>query len=449
VSSTEGGEGRTTGGFGVGPGPEYPQSPDLPSNPNERVGRRDPVERSERRALMAERPRMAAPMPRQTKPNLVWGKVVLGIALAVGLLGTLYYAFIAADRYMVEARFTVQSVPVVMSSASASSATASSGAGSGGAAANPMGVSAPAQISSSESFILSEYLQSPSAIDDINHIVDLRKMFSNERADFIERLNPQASPERLAKYWSRRLSVDYDPMTSTIVMQSEAFTASDALALAKAALQASDQLINKVSDEGRRDALKIAEVELHRSEDVLNKATKDLNDFQNAKNTIDPTGDITVEQTVITTLQGEIADATSQLGAMTALGTSNGPARAAMAARVASLQKQLEAEKGKLTQAAATAGNPAVANLLSEIQHLQVERNFAESDYATALQNYQMALAQAASTQAYLVTYVTPLLPTTPLRPQRLRMIAITWIVTIVGTGIISLAYSTVREQML
>jgi capsular polysaccharide transport system permease protein len=389
--------------------------------------------------MMAERPRAFMPMPRQTQPRRIWGRVVSAFGACVATAGTIYFCFIAADRYVVETRFTVQAVEGA--SALAGGASGAQGAG---------GIASGAGAGFSDSFMVSEYLQSPTAISDINRSVDLRAMFSSPKADFLEKLTPEASPERLAKYWSRRLTVDYDPMTATIVMQAEAFTPTEAFSLSTAAMQAADQMVNKLSEEGRRDSLRIAETELHRSQEVLVKATKELSDFQNAKNTIDPANDIQVEQTVITTIQGQIADARSQLAAMTALGTGSGPARSAMSAKIAALEQQLLSEKHTLTQqGAATPGAQTTANILSEIQHLQVEQDFAKQGYQSALQAYQAAQAFAASRQRYLVTYVAPAMPVQPVRPQRLRMTLIVWIVCGLGTGVISLIYATIREQML
>jgi capsular polysaccharide transport system permease protein len=401
-----------------------------------RLARRDPVERSERRVMMTERPRALMQLPRQHQPRRIWGRVISLVGVFLALTGTAYFWFVAADRYMVETRFTVQAVQSTVSLP-----------GPNGA---PGGIASGAGAAFSDSFMVSEYLQSEAAINDINRSVDLRKMFSSPKADFIERLNPKATPERLARYWSRRLGVDYDPMTDTIVMQAEAFTPDEAFTLSSADMQAADQLVNKVSEEGRRDSLQIAENELHRSQDVLLKATKELSDFQNSKNTIDPANDIQVEQTVITTIQGEIADARSQLAAMTALGTANGPARNAILARIAALEQQLSSEKHTLTQSGTTAtGAMTTASVLQEIQHLQVEQDFAKQGYQAALQAYEAAQAFAASKQQYLVTYVAPSMPVQPVRPQRLRMIAICWIVSAIGTAIVSLVYATVREQML
>jgi capsular polysaccharide transport system permease protein len=396
---------------------------------------REPLARTERRPFVVERKAVEAPLPHRHTRRAPWTLLIMMLAGAFGIAGTVYYAFIATPGYVSEARFTVRGVD------QGSEKGNESGLGNGGI------TSGAAQVLS-DGFMVAEYLRSPAVVADISRIMDLRKMYNAPNIDFFSRLRPNSTQEDLFRYWSRRQSVDYDQMSGTVVMRIEAFRPEDAFKLANAALEASGRLLNGLTENARRDTMQFAQQELDQAEKRLIKAATELTAFQNAHGVLDPQAGASTAQTMIAEMQGNLATTRAQLASQIALGT-RGPMQKALEARIAAEEAEIRKAQKQLTEQDGSADRSTASALISDIQPLQVERDVAQKDYEYALEFRQAARRGAQRTARYIVTYVTPVMPVEPIEPERFRMIALVWFITVVGGGIIVLLTTTLREHFL
>jgi capsular polysaccharide transport system permease protein len=396
---------------------------------------REPLARTERRPFVVERKAVEAPLPHRRTRRSPWTLLVMILAVGFGLAGTAYYAFIATPGYVVEARFAVRSVD------QGSEKGNESGLGSGGIASSAL-------QALSDGYMVSEYLRSPAVVSDISRIIDLRKMYSAPGIDFISRLAANSTQEDLSRYWSRRQSIDYDQMSGTVVMRIEAFRPEDAIRLANAALDASGQLLNRMTDKARRDTLQFAQQELDKAEARLIKASTELATFQNAHGVLDPQAGASSAQNMIAEMEANLAATRAQLKSQLALGA-RGPMEKALEARIAAGEAEIRNVQKQLTQQGGSADHASASALISDIQPLQAELDVAQKDYEYALEFRQAARRSAERTARYIVTYVSPVMPVEPIEPQRWRMIALVWFVTVVGGGIIVLLTATLREHFL
>jgi capsular polysaccharide transport system permease protein len=396
---------------------------------------REPLARTERRPFVVERKAADAPLPHRRTRRAPWTLLVMILAGAFGLAGTIYYAFIATPGYVAEARFTVRGAD------QGSEKGNDSGLGNGGI------TSGAAQVLS-DGYMVAEYLRSPAVVADISRIMDLRKMYNAPNIDFISRLGANSTQEDLFQYWSRRQSVDYDQMTGTVVLRIVAFRPEDAFKLANAALDSSGQLLNGLTQDARRDTMQFAQQELDQAEKRLTKASTELATFQNAHGVLDPQAGASTAQTMIAEMQGNLATTRAQLASQLALGT-HGPMEKALEARIAAEEAEILKAQKLLTGQDGSVDHSAASALISDIQPLEVERDFAQKDYEYALEFRQAARRSAQRTARYIVTYVTPVMPVEPIEPQRFRMIALVWFITVVGGGIIALLTTALREHFL
>src|SRR5262249_50826810 len=132
---------------------------------------REPLARTERRAFVVERKPAEAPLPHRRTHRAPWTFLVMILAVAFGLAGTVHSAFSATAAYVAEARFAIRSVD------QGSDKGNDSGLGSGG-------ITSAAAQALSDGFMVSEYLRSPAVVADISRIVDLRKIYGVPGIDF-------------------------------------------------------------------------------------------------------------------------------------------------------------------------------------------------------------------------------------------------------------------------
>src|SRR5205085_5367364 len=95
------------------------------------------------------------------------------------------------------------------------------------------------------------------------------------------RLGVHASSEKFLSYYNRHVSVA-EGLGGYLTVEVTAFDPQYAVRLAKAAVQACDEMVDSISARARRDEVRSAEAELARQEDRVRHARKAMTDFQNA-----------------------------------------------------------------------------------------------------------------------------------------------------------------------
>jgi capsular polysaccharide transport system permease protein len=92
--------------------------------------------------------------------------------------------------------------------------------------------------------------------------------------------------------------------------------------------------------------------------------------------------------------------------------------------KIAVIERRIADEREQLGVGQGRDGK-AYADLVGTFESLQVDLNFAEKAYISALSAYDTAVAEARRQSRYLAAYVEPTLAQTPLYPQRLVIILV------------------------
>src|SRR5262249_52906265 len=79
------------------------------------------------------------------------------------------------------------------------------------------------------------------------------------------RLAPKASSERLWKYWQKMTSATVDRVSGLVTIRVLAFSADDALALAKEVQASAERMVDATGSRAREDALRAAQEDLSRA----------------------------------------------------------------------------------------------------------------------------------------------------------------------------------------
>ena len=152
-------------------------------------------------------------MPRRAKPRRFGGWLGLSALLVIGLpslLAIAYYGFIASKQYVTSFQFAVRGP--------SQAALAKS---SGGSAMTSAGAMSP------NSFVVTDYINSPQAIMDVERSLDLKEIFSRPDVDFWARLQLPVFTEDLTKYWNNMVSARFDLISGNITVAVRAFSPAD------------------------------------------------------------------------------------------------------------------------------------------------------------------------------------------------------------------------------
>lgn len=347
----------------------------------------------------------------------------LVLAALPSLAFTLYFGLIAANQYVAEARFAVRSGSMAGVDALASL------------------TGVPSMQVIQDTQIVTNYVESRALVEHLTENADLRDRYSVPEADFYARLDPEKPIERIVKYWNAMSDVEIEMPGGIVVLTVRAFRPNDAVALANAVVEASEQLVNDMNDRARRDAVSNAEHELRLAADRLSNARATLETARNQERMIDAPSEAKKVDTLIAALRTQQLEFEQQYAVARKSVSDDAPQMKDLRSRIDATVRQIEQLQAELTARPVGAGvGPTLAASMSRLSSLELERQIAQTQYTNAAAALERARLASLSKQIYLTTFVRPAAAEEARYPRRVLNSALSvagafslWIVFLAG----------------
>lgn len=343
--------------------------------------------------------------PRIYRPSAGQIAFLLFVGLPT-LLSTLYFGFIATDRFVSEASFVVRSAKAPLS-------------GGLGGLLQVIGISR----SQDDSYSVREYLLSRDAVTALSQRLPVRDIFNRPGADFLARypnVIHGSSDEELYQYYKTRVSVVHGAATGLTTLGVEAFRPEDAVEINRTLLGLGEALVNRMNERIRADAIRFAEAEVKRGEERLVATQIAVTEFRNRELMLDPSQSSLVVAELIGRLSGELAGAAAQLREVEA-SSPNSPQIPGIQRRIAALESQIRLERRRVSN-----DSDGLAEKIANYERLNLQREFAVKALASAMTGLEVARNEAQRQQLYLERVVEPRIADHAGRPLRLRGVLLT-----------------------
>lgn len=371
--------------------------------------------------------------PRQRRGSRgPWRRIPLAFVVVVvlpTLLTILYYALFAAPRYVSEAQFVVraqdQSAPAV---------------GGLGIALESVGISPAA----TDAYIVHEHMTSRDGLAQLSQRMDVEAALGKAPLDLVERyprLFEGRSAEDLHAAFQRFLTVGYDSTNGISTLRVEAFTREDARAMAEGLLAGGETLVNELNARAERDAIAAAAGRREAALTRLAEAQTALTAFRTREGIVDP--EVTVSES--TQLTATLSTTLAQLRAERAQIAAEAPQSPQLVSidnRIAAFERQLAAERARLT---GQAGSLAVK--VGAYQSLMLNQEIADRELAAATAGLLSAQQAADRQRLYLERISGPSEPDKATEPKPLRGILLVLATMLLIYGLGWLIWSGVREH--
>jgi capsule polysaccharide export protein KpsE/RkpR len=200
---------------------------------------------------------------------LAWSAILV-IALPT-LVGAVYYGLIATNQYASDVRFSIRGNDT-------SSADLFSGL------SGMLGTSKSLQ----DSYLVSSYLTSREVVEDVDKKVPLRAIYTKPFIDYLSRLETDAPIDELVEYWQNMVTVAVDETSNTVSVEIRAFSAEDSKAIGIALVEASENLLNRISDRAREDAMRTSVAMSKETEKRVLAAREAFRQFRDQQGNLDP-----------------------------------------------------------------------------------------------------------------------------------------------------------------
>jgi len=363
----------------------------------------------------------------------------LSFALCVvlpALAGAVYFGHVASDRYSAGAGFAVRGVTA--STAGLDGITALTGLAAAGS-------------TTSDSYIVLNYLRSRELVARLEESIDFTAAFADPAIDPLSRMGAGLSVEDRVAYWDRRLFTTFDSNSGIVTFEVQAFSPETARDLAALALRQTQELVNRLSESARRDAVRFAKAEVARAEARLRTAQLALRRFRAEEQLIDPVAAAQLDVELLARLDARLTDLRARITGLAGRVSDDAPTLTRLQAEAAALEDQMAARTERIARTRAEtggAGGAATSALLADYEALEVEREFAQQAYASALTSLEQARIEADRQQRYLAVYAAPVTPEEALYPRRALSAGMVTVVAFTLWGIGALLVGAVRDHL-
>ncbi|GEP58624.1 hypothetical protein [Reyranella soli] len=342
-------------------------------------------------------------MPQRARRARFGGWLGVSALLVIGIptiLAIVYYGFVASSQYVTTFQFAVRGP-------SQASGRTMSTAMTGTTAMSP------------DAFVVTDYINSPQAIADVEGRIELRSVFSKPGIDFWSRLpEHDVSAEELNAYWARMVLAHFDIVSGNVSVSVRAFSPQDSLALAETLIATSDEMFRRLNTQAQEDIVKLANDNLNRAQQQLVAAREQLLTFREKSGLVDADREAAAGVAIVDDLRKQLAGLQAQQTAIRTV-SPNSPNLTSLNSQIASLEAKIRQES-QLGTSQVKAISP---EALRGFQSLDAERQFAEKVYGEALSLRSQAFIMAQNQQSYLALFVKPKLPQTSLYPDRVKSI--------------------------
>jgi capsular polysaccharide transport system permease protein len=381
--------------------------------------------------------------PRRRHRLLTLSRVLFFITVVIPTaFTTVYFGFIAKDRYVSTAELTIDTVTGTGAPPQSSATVTNTTSG----------------LDASQLVMLTaaaDYMASHNIVDELQKKIDLRKMWSTESADWLFRLRHDANSEDIYDYYQRRVGASFDQSTGLITLTTEAFRPEDAQKIGQAVIGRVEERISLLDRNARSGMAQFADAEVERYRKELENARLALQRYQNEHSEINSATVASNFTTLVSGIEQALAQKRAELLSVSKSLTLNAPSVVNVRSQISALESELAAQKERLGSVV-PGHNSTYADVLTEYNRLQVDEAFASAAYTAALTDAVIARFQANAPHFALYPVIEPQFPERcnslnwscpSIEPNRAITIASVFVSGLVAFGMFSLIVGAIRAH--
>ena len=272
----------------------------------------------------------------------------------------------------------------------------------------------------SDSYIITDYLESEQIIEDINtnQGVDLRLFYAKDGIDILHQIDPNLAREHFLSHWKWHTNASYNSVTGNTSFEAYAFTREDAHTITTLVLKEASRLVNDLSSTSRQTLIRSAREEVTRTEVRLARIRKELLIFRNREQALDPKEIATLEATVIQSLTENLTALQTRRKVLGAAVTEGSPTLRIIDRQIRAIRQQIAEKKTNIGTGAENSNVENLSAVFNDYSALILSEEFATQAYKIAQTALESAQTDARKQQRYLAVYVNPMMPTASLYPK-------------------------------
>jgi capsular polysaccharide transport system permease protein len=356
-------------------------------------------------------------------------KLIIWLVISYAILSIPYWLLVASNRYVSQATVIIQKTDQI----------------NGASASMPTVLSAVGGANSADQLLLREYLLSEDMLEKLDATFDLRSHYSDWHRDIISRMWFKNAPmEWFYQYWLSRVDVEYDDYSGVLRISVQAYDSKTAQAIANMMVEQGERHMNDIGHKLAQSQVDFLSKQVTSAHDSLLDTTQTLINFQNQHGLAAPQTTADSLNALIDKLVAQQTDIQTQLASLPSNLSPNQPMVVMLKKNLAALQQQITQKRAELASPASRTLNYTV----EEFQRLQMQVNFAQDLYKTALAALEQGRMDAARTLKMVSILQSPTKPGYPLEPERFYNVLVTLLASLALIGVLKLLESIILDHV-
>jgi len=352
---------------------------------------------------------------------------VFGAAFIASLLAAFYWGLIASDRYVSEAHVVIQKTDI----SGGQSLDFSSLLGTGGG-------------NHADQMLLRDHLLSVDMLKKLDAKLDLRSHYSDWHRDPLSRMWFKDAPlESLHNHFLARVSVEFDDYAGVLIIKAQAYDPAMAQSIATTMVEEGERHMNAMAHSLAQDQVAFLEKQVSEMNIRSIQARQAMLDFQNSKGMVSPQGTVENFAAIISGLEGHLSELQTKRSALLGYMMPASPGVVELNQQIEAVEKQIDRENKRLI----SPGGAKLNQTAEEYQRLQMNAEFMQQVYQTALSALEKGRIEAARTLKKVTMLQSPTEPQYPLQPRRIYNTIVFILFTLLIAGIVHLLAAIIRDH--
>lgn len=352
---------------------------------------------------------------------------VFGAALLASLAAAFYWGVIASDRYVSEAHVVIQRTD--LTGAPAMDFTGPFGNLGGNRA---------------DQLLLRDYLLSVDMLKKLDARLNLRSHYSDWYRDPLSRMWFEDAPlELFHRHFLSMVSVEFDDYAGVLVIKAQGYDPKTAHALAAMLVEEGEHYMNAMAHDLARDQVVFLERQAGDMSARTARARQAVLNYQNSKGLVSPQGTVTNLAAIIDRLDVQLADLRARRTAMLGYLMPANSNITELNLQIAAVENQIRQEQGRLV----SPNGKKLNSIVEEFQRMQMNAEFAQDVYKTALIALEKGRIEATRTLKKVSVLQAPTEPQYPLEPRRIYNTVVFILTTLLLAGVAHLLAAIIRDH--
>lgn len=350
-----------------------------------------------------------------------------GVALVASLLATFYWGIVASDRYVSEAHVIIQKTDLA-----------------GGQGIDFSGLLGSGGASHADQLLLRDHLLSVDMLKKLDAKLNLRAHYSDWHRDPLSRMWFEDAPlEQFYRYYLTRVSVEYDDYAGVLNIKTQGYDPKTAQAIATTMVEEGERHMNAMAHSLAQDQVAFLEKQVSDMGARTIQARQTALSYQNNKGLVSPQGTAENLAAIINRLEAQLTELRTRRSALLGFLTPNSSNIIELNQQIEAVEKQIDHEQARLV----SPGGKKLNSTVEEYQRLQMNAEFAQEIYKTALIALERGRIEASRTLKKVTMLQTPTAPQYPLEPRRLYNMVVFILVALLLASIVHLLAAIIRDH--